>query len=123
MNSIEVSITYTKTFNKQWAKCKLTIEDKVDLESQIQDFLNQSPENSHGKRYPGEFIQQTGGALKLRFTPVTNNQGKSGAYRIIYFVATRIHLIFLMVYPKNKKVTLSNSEKADLKKLTEAFKN
>jgi hypothetical protein len=69
----------------------------------------------------GEVIQQTGGLRKIR--RATGAQGKSGGARVIYFLATREIVWLIMAYPKNVKDSLTDAEKAALKKLTWQLKN
>ncbi len=69
----------------------------------------------------GEVIQQTGGLRKIRMA--TGAQGKSGGARVIYFLATREIVWLIMAYPKNVKDSLTDAEKAALKKLTWQLKN
>lgn len=69
----------------------------------------------------GELIQQTGGLRKIRMA--TGSQGKSGSARVIYFLATKEVVYLVMAYPKSTKETLTDAEKADLKKLTIIVKN
>lgn len=69
----------------------------------------------------GELIQQTGGLRKIRMA--TGSQGKSGSARVIYFLATKEVVYLVMAYPKSTKETLTDAQKADLKKLTKILKN
>ena len=59
----------------------------------------------------GDLIQQTGGLRKVRMA--AGSQGKSGSVRIIYLI---------MAYPINAKDSLTDTEKAQLKKLTKLLK-
>ncbi|WP_180270533.1 type II toxin-antitoxin system RelE/ParE family toxin, partial [Erwinia amylovora] len=59
---------------------------------------------------------QTGGLRKIRMA--TGSQGKSGSARVIYFLATDEIIYLVMAYPKSTKDSLTDAEKADLKKLT-----
>ncbi|HCP1918486.1 TPA: type II toxin-antitoxin system RelE/ParE family toxin [Escherichia coli] len=68
----------------------------------------------------GDLIQQTGGLRKVRM--VAGSQGKSGSVRIIYFLATEAIIYLIMAYPKNAKDSLTDTEKAQLKKLTKLLK-
>lgn len=68
----------------------------------------------------GDLIQGTGGLRKVRMA--TGNQGKSGSARVIYFLATAEVIYLVMAYPKSTKDSLSASEKAALKKLTQQLK-
>lgn len=49
-------------------------------------------------------------------------KGKRGGARVIYFLATEEVIYFIMAYPKNTKDNLTESEKAELKKLTSVLK-
>ena len=69
----------------------------------------------------GVLIQSTGGLRKIRMA--TGSQGKSGSARVIYFLATEEIIYLIMAYPKNTKDSLSDTEKACLKKLTNLLKN
>lgn len=48
--------------------------------------------------------------------------GKSGSVRIIYFLATEEIIYLIMAYPINAKDSLTDTEKAQLKKLTKLLK-
>ncbi|SFR05714.1 RelE toxin of RelE / RelB toxin-antitoxin system [Enterobacter sp. kpr-6] len=69
----------------------------------------------------GDLIQNTGGLRKIRMA--TGTQGKSGGARVIYFLATKEIIWLIMAYPKNVKDSLSDAEKAELKKLTRLLKD
>jgi len=73
-----------------------------------------------GSPEKGDLIQGTGGLRKVRMA--TGNQGKSGSARVIYFLATAEVIYLVMAYPKSTKDSLSASEKAALKKLTQQLK-
>lgn len=64
----------------------------------------------------GDLIQKTGGLRKIRMA--TGSQGKSGGARVIYFLATTEIIYLVMAYPKSIKDSLTDVEKAGLKKLT-----
>ena len=92
-------------FEKMWSSLRLGPEELRELEIQ----LLMDPRK-------GDVIEKTGGLRKLRFSPETVNKGKSGSYRIIYLDIPRSsHLIFLVVYPKSKKDTLTDDEKKRLR--------
>jgi len=69
----------------------------------------------------GDLIRQTGGLRKIRMA--TGTQGKSGSARVIYFLATDEIIYLVMAYPKSTKDSLTDAEKADLKKLTKLLKD
>ena len=48
----------------------------------------------------------------------TGTQGKSGSARVIYFLATAEVIYLVMAYPKSTKDSLTDAEKAALRKLT-----
>jgi hypothetical protein len=103
----------TPLFTKQVLKL---LDDDSYKELQV-DLLN-SPDQ-------GDLIQGTGGVRKTRWAL---NQGKSGGVRIIYYFIDSHGVFFmLLVYLKNKKVSLSSQEKSSLYGITqqikEAYKN
>ena len=69
----------------------------------------------------GDLIPNTGGLRKVRMA--TGSQGKSGSARVIYFLATEEIVWLVMAYPKNSKDSLTDAEKAGLKKLTKRLKD
>jgi len=69
----------------------------------------------------GDLIQKTGGLRKIRMA--TGSQGKSGSVRIIYFLATKEIIWLVLAYSKSVKDSLTDAEKAELKKLTKLLKN
>lgn len=81
---------------------------------ELQKTLIESPDK-------GDLIQHTGGLRKIRMA--TGNQGKSGSARVIYFLATVEVVYLVMAYPKNTKDSLTDAEKAELKKLTQQLKD
>ncbi len=60
------------------------------------------------------------GYAKIRMA--MGNQGKSSSARVIYFLATKEIIYFIMAYAKSEKDTLTDKEKAELKKLTTILK-
>ncbi|RAX03183.1 hypothetical protein CKY04_02500 [Photorhabdus sp. S8-52] len=52
-----------------------------------------------------------------------DSQGKSGSARVIYLLATEDIIYLVMTYPKSKKDSLTDAEKAELKKLTKLLKD
>ncbi|HKS35010.1 MAG TPA: type II toxin-antitoxin system RelE/ParE family toxin [Enterobacteriaceae bacterium] len=81
---------------------------------ELQKALIQFPEK-------GDLIQKTGGLRKIRMA--TGSQGKSGSARVIYFLATQEIIWLVLVYPKSTKDSLTDAEKAELKKLTKRLKD
>ncbi|WP_420274440.1 type II toxin-antitoxin system RelE/ParE family toxin [Enterobacter asburiae] len=69
----------------------------------------------------GDLIQHTGGLRKIRMAVAS--KGKSGGARVIYFLATEEVIYFIMAYPKSTRDSLTEAEKAELKKLTSVLKN
>ncbi|MEQ4989238.1 type II toxin-antitoxin system RelE/ParE family toxin [Proteus vulgaris] len=73
-----------------------------------------------GRPDKGDLIQGTGGLRKIRMA--VGNQGKSASARVIYFLATKKVIYLVMAYPKRVKVSLTDLEKMELKKLTKRLK-
>ncbi|SER30872.1 RelE toxin of RelE / RelB toxin-antitoxin system [Rosenbergiella nectarea] len=86
-----------------------TDDELKDLQSE----LIESPDK-------GDLMPGTGGLRKIRMA--TGNQGKSGSARVVYFLATEEIIYLVMAYPKNAKESLTEAEKAELKKLTKRLK-
>ncbi|MGM0783694.1 MAG: type II toxin-antitoxin system RelE/ParE family toxin [Pseudomonadota bacterium] len=68
----------------------------------------------------GELIQGTGGLRKIRMA--TNNRGKSGSSRVIYFLANHDTIYLVLAYSKSVKESLTQAEKTALKTLTKQLK-
>ncbi|MBD2801634.1 type II toxin-antitoxin system RelE/ParE family toxin [Xenorhabdus sp. M] len=80
---------------------------------ELQRELIESPEK-------GDLIRGTGGLRKIRMA--TGSQGKSGSTKVIYLLVTEDIIYLVMAYPKSKKDSLTDAEKAELKKLTKLLK-
>lgn len=64
----------------------------------------------------GDEIRGTGGARKVRFP--ARGKGKSGGYRVIAFYSGEDIPVFLLdVYAKGEKISLTSSEKKELKNI------
>lgn len=115
---------YPDPFMKKWFKEGLTLGDRKDLQNEFLNYVLNTPQNRYGRRFPGEIIQGTGGAIKWRFASAKSNRGKSGSFRIIYFVfdeATQT-AYFLDIYSKTEKSSLSEEEKNTIKSFIKSFK-
>ena len=65
----------------------------------------------------GVLIKGTGGVRKVRIA--LEGRGKSGGARVVYFFHSEdIPIYLLTVFPKNRKASLTSSEKGMLKQLT-----
>lgn len=115
---------YSVPFMRQWRKIGLSLEDRNDLQRNFLDYVIKAPTNNYGNQFPGDIIQGTGGAIKWRFAPKQSDNGKSGSYRTIYFVFEEKtqSAFFLTVYGKNKKASLTNAEKNEIKAFIKSFK-
>ena len=73
-------------------------------------------------QYPtkGDVMPQTGGLRKIRMR--IDDKGKSGGARVIYFLANRDIVWLVLAYPKSAKDSLTEAEKAELRKLTTTLK-
>jgi len=66
----------------------------------------------------GEIIPETHGARKIRMAML--GKGKSGSYRVIYFVCAK-SILFLTIYGKNVKDNLTSDDKREIRKLISTF--
>ncbi|MRS13283.1 addiction module toxin RelE [Enterobacteriaceae bacterium RIT691] len=73
-------------------------------------------------QYPtkGDVMPQTGGLRKIRMR--IDDKGKSGGARVIYFLANLDIVWLVLAYPKSAKDSLTEAEKAELRKLTTILK-
>lgn len=85
------------------------------------DELKELQKTLIGSPGKGDIIRQTGGLRKIRMA--TGTQGKSGGARVIYFLATDEIIYLVVAYPKSTKDSLTDAEKAELKKLTKLLKD
>lgn len=103
MENTLMTVTETPAFTHE-AKSLLSEDERNDLIL----FLAENPE-------AGDIIEQTGGVRKVRWA--RQGGGKSGGYRVIYYYYTQaIPLFALLIYPKNRKDSLTMGEKNGLKK-------
>jgi hypothetical protein len=68
----------------------------------------------------GDLITGTGGVRKTRLKSAA--KGKSGGFRVCYYLAEKEELYLLLIYPKNEKEDLTMQEKKELKKLVNILK-
>ncbi|MBY0528911.1 MAG: type II toxin-antitoxin system RelE/ParE family toxin [Rhabdochlamydiaceae bacterium] len=69
----------------------------------------------------GDLIKGTGGLRKIRLK--SSSKGKSGGFRICYFdFPEKEQLFFVIIYGKNEKENISQSDKEIFKKLIEKIK-
>lgn len=70
----------------------------------------------------GEIMQGTGGVRKVRVA--VGGRGKSGGARVIYYFhgSESLPILIFAVFTKNEKANLSDTEKNNLAKLTQAIK-
>jgi len=75
-------------------------------------------------RHPlkGDRVAGTGGMRKVRWG--TRGRGKSGGLRVLYYyMDDQAPLYLITVWNKSNKLSLTDSEKAELKKLAKAIKS
>jgi len=98
-----MTVVETPTFLKDVKRSGLSEEEHRSLVN----FLAANPSS-------GVIMEGTGGVRKVRFAG--EGQGKSGAYRVIYyFHDATIPLFALALFAKNEKVNLSMAERNELR--------
>jgi len=80
------------------------------------DFKNFLQEFDHRL---GRTIPQCGGAQKIRMRSSDKQKGKSGSFRIIYFLKRLNRVIFLDVYDKDVQADLTTEQKKRIRGLIE----
>ena len=104
-----ITVVETKAFTAS-AKGRMKQQDVDDLI----DVLAAEPEC-------GDLIQGTGGLRKVRFA--TDNRGKSGSVRVVYYFYNDTMPVFLLtVFAKNEKDNLSRAERNALAKVAGSIK-
>jgi len=83
-----------------------------DLETFFDEFER---EKANARRMP-----RCKGAYKIRMG--RSGQGKSGGYRVVYFVRLAKTVWFLTIYAKNEQATLSSKDEKDLRRMIEQIK-
>ena len=69
----------------------------------------------------GDVISGRAGARKVRMT--APGRGKSGGYRVIYYLrVNQDTILFIDLYPKNEKENLTDGEKNELAKFIRGIK-
>lgn len=107
------TFVYVENFDQKWKQQGLGAAEQRELELQL--LMDPSQ---------GAVIAGTGGLRKMRFSPESENQGKSGAYRIIYLdIQTSSHTILLLIYAKNQQETLKPEQKKVLKQFVDQLKS
>jgi phage-related protein len=97
-------------FDRQWKNCGLNDDDLKDLEA----LLCEQPES-------GDLIKGTGGLRKLRWALPSG--GKSGGSRVLYVDFAYFEKIYMLAcFAKNVKVSLTKSEKNQVKSQIEDLK-
>jgi len=92
-------------FDKCWSKMGLTDKDLRELEN----YLCIHPES-------GDVAPGTGGLRKLRWG--AQGKGKRGGARVLYVYFAFYEKIYLLsTYPKGVKIDLTETEKAEIKRL------
>src|SRR3954447_15424457 len=75
--------------------------------SQVQDLIRELEQG----QTPGDQIQGTGyTAYKVRLPNPDAGKGKSGGYRVIYYIRTSDRIIALLIYSKSDQVDVSADE-------------
>jgi len=84
---------------------------KHQAEDQLAALQNELIENPT----KGDLIRNSGGFRKIRMSG--QGQGKSGGYRVIYYLITHEAILLTYLYPKNKQVTLTPDQLKRLKSI------
>jgi hypothetical protein len=67
---------------------------------------------------PGDVMQGTGGARKVRVQVIGRNAGKSGGARVVYYFRAKSGRIYLFtIIDKKEKANLNAAEKATIKSI------
>ena len=107
---IEVSPTFQKNIRTLGKKYR-------NIRQDLQPVINQLEQGE----LLGDQISGTGyPVFKLRVKNSDINKGKSGGYRLIYYLKTLTGIVLLTIYPKSEQ---SDIEAADTNELEKAINN
>ncbi|MDZ7289147.1 MAG: type II toxin-antitoxin system RelE/ParE family toxin [candidate division KSB1 bacterium] len=70
----------------------------------------------------GRTISKCGGAQKIRMKSTDKQKGKSGSFRIIYFLRRQSCDIFLDIYDKDVQEDLTERDKKKIRELIQKIK-
>ena len=116
-----LTFNYSNAFQKKWKMLGLSSEDQIEMERQLRTF--EENRKAHiGKRFLGDMVSGTGGAIKWRFSGKSRVRGKSGSERVIYFFLSGRNYYFVDVYGKSEKANLTAKEKKSLAALSKVLK-
>ncbi len=109
MEHLYYEFVWLPSFN-ELARGVLNEESRRELES----ILVRDPER-------GVLLQGTGGFRKLRIA--LEGRGKSGGARVIYFFSEwRGRIYMALVYPKSKRMSLSATQRRELRQLSKILR-
>jgi len=70
----------------------------------------------------GRTISNCGGAQKIRMRSTDKQKGKSGSFRIIYFLRIQRQVTFLDIYDKDVQTDLTPQEKKEIRAMIQKIK-
>jgi len=70
----------------------------------------------------GRTISNCGGAQKIRMRSSDKQKGKSGSFRVIYFLMLQNRVIFLAIYDKDAQEDLTEQQKKNIRELIQRTK-
>jgi mRNA-degrading endonuclease RelE of RelBE toxin-antitoxin system len=102
---INMDITVTNKFKKN---LKILAKKYKNIKKDLQHFSNELIE----QKIIGDKISNTGGKniYKARISNSSSNKGKSGGYRVIYYIKNGNNYILLTIYTKSEKENLHSKE-------------
>lgn len=103
------SVAETSIFTRR-ANALLNQEDRATLITMLA-----------GNPSAGDLVPGLGGIRKLRFAPT--GRGKSGAFRVIYYLASvDVPILALLIYAKNEQDNINTDQRKALLALITAYK-
>jgi mRNA-degrading endonuclease RelE of RelBE toxin-antitoxin system len=97
---VEPSLLFRKAFKRLRKKYRQIDNDIKPLITQLESGLT-----------PGEQVQEVGYTVyKVRIQNSDAQRGKSGGYRVIYYIKTRDFVILTYIYSKTERTDISADE-------------
>jgi mRNA-degrading endonuclease RelE of RelBE toxin-antitoxin system len=96
-----IQVEATRTFNRN---LRTLVKKYRSIRKDVQPVIAQLEQGE----LPGDKISGVGhDVFKLRVRNSDNQKGKSGGYRLIYYVKTAVGIILLTIYTKSEQVDIA----------------
>jgi hypothetical protein len=104
---MDLTFLYLPGFVREWDRQRLTADDLVSLEQEIQRQADRAP-----------VVRGTGGLRKIRFAPPSRHTGKRGATRVGFaYFHGKAAVVVAALFAKNEAANFTAAERAEIAEL------